>query len=240
MYPSSSDELPCDSTSLATSNSARLTWYRRIPPMPPKPCTNCEPSSDRSVTNSRLHPKLLYSFASHSSMLPLSIDSNSAPVSWSLKFFWSFSCSGVRCTMCVSPVVALESTCLLTSMFSQIISVSTAPISRHISVSLTPKQYLPLSCAISSKNFPISFFSLTNLTLPRVSALSSIACENPFSPPYETSTIIRIIGVNRMSKRSLCMSWFLKSALPAITSPLTFGLSCVMKCAVVSSAIFRT
>ena len=87
---------------------------------------------------------------------------------------------------------------------------------------------------------PISFFSLTNLTFPSVSAESSMAWENPFSPPYDTSTIIRMMGVSRMSNRSLCMSWFLKSADPAMTSPLTFGRSFVMKCCVVSSAILRT
>ena len=56
----------------------------------------------------------------------------------------------------------------------------------------------------------------------------------------ETSTIIRMMGCRRMSKRSDCNSWFLKSAEPAMTRPLTFGLSAVMKCCVVNSAILRT
>ena len=45
------------------------------------------------------------------------------------------------------------------SRFSQQIRVSTAPISKALRVSSTPKQYLPVSWEISSKYFPISFFS---------------------------------------------------------------------------------
>ena len=38
-----------------------------------------------------------------------------------------------------------------TSRFSHTMSVSTAPMSKHCSVSSTPKQYLPVSWLISSK-----------------------------------------------------------------------------------------
>ncbi len=59
--------------------------------------------------------------------------------------------------------------------FSYTISVSTAPISRPLSVSLMPKQNLPVSCEISSKYLEMSFFSCTNLTFESVSDESSIA-----------------------------------------------------------------
>ena len=52
-----------------------------------------------------------------------------------------------------------------------------------------PKQNFPVSCEISSKYLEISFFSCTNFTFVSVSEESSIAWLNPFSPPYETSTV---------------------------------------------------
>jgi hypothetical protein len=70
----------------------------------------------------------------------------------------------------------------VTSRFSQTMSVSTAPISRPLRVSSIPKTNLPVSRAISSKNFWIRRFSWTNLTLLSESAASSIAWLNPFSP----------------------------------------------------------
>jgi hypothetical protein len=63
-------------------------------------------------------------------------------------------------------------------------SVSTAPISRHASVSLTLNTNLPVSWLISSKKRLIRRFSCTNLTLDSMSADSSIAWLNPFSPPF--------------------------------------------------------
>lgn len=45
---------------------------------------------------------------------------------------------------------------------------STAPASSACSVSLTPNTYLPVSCATSSKNFPIVFFSWMNFTFCRL------------------------------------------------------------------------
>ena len=99
----------------------------------------------------------------------------------------------------------------LTSRFSQTMRVSTAPISRHCSVSATPNTYFPVSWLISSKNlraaggcqvtrapqwspdagkqhcgwahFEMRRFSCTNFTFARVSALSSMAWLKPFSPP---------------------------------------------------------
>jgi len=53
--------------------------------------------------------------------------------------------------------------------------VSTAPSSRALRVSSTPKQYLPVSWLISSKYFWISLFSWTNLTFERESDELSIA-----------------------------------------------------------------
>ena len=53
--------------------------------------------------------------------------------------------------------------------------VSTAPISRHDSVSATPDTYLPVSWLISSKNLPMSRFSCTNFTFAKVSLDSSMA-----------------------------------------------------------------
>ena len=61
------------------------------------------------------------------------------------------------------------------SRFSQQMRVSTAPISSALRVSSTPKQYLPVSWEISSKYFPISFFSWINFTFARDSAANSIA-----------------------------------------------------------------
>ena len=75
-------------------------------------------------------------------------------------------------------------------------------VGRTLSVSSTPKQYLPVSWEISSKyleklafvkfrqimkpNLPISFFSWMNLTLANDSAASSIACngENSVKKRY--------------------------------------------------------
>jgi hypothetical protein len=82
----------------------------------------------------------------------------------------------------------------LTSMFSHTMSVSTAPMSRHISVSATPKQYLPVSCEISSKYLLTSFFSWMNLTLDRHSADSSIACSQRYHITHrseERHTVVR-------------------------------------------------
>ena len=159
----------------------------------------------------------------------------------------------------------------LTSMFSHTMSVSTAPMSRHISVSATPKQYLPVSCEISSKYLLTSFFSWMNLTLDRHSADSSIACSQryhtplrreahsgtvrtaavdelraagedsltwlkPFSPPYETSTVLRTMAANLPSNRSDMPRTFLKSADPARMIPDTLGESFVMNICVASSA----
>jgi hypothetical protein len=39
-------------------------------------------------------------------------------------------------------------------------------------------------------DIPMSFFSWMNLTFDKASAASSIAWLNPFSPPYDTSTIL--------------------------------------------------
>ena len=51
---------------------------------------------------------------------------------------------------------------------------------------------------------PISFFSWMNLTFPSASEASSIAWLNPFSPPYETSTIFITLACNRYNQRTQC------------------------------------
>ena len=83
----------------------------------------------------------------------------------------------------VAPVTVFISVYRFTSSDSHTMSVSTAPISKHASVSATPKTNLPVSCEISSKNLEIRRFSWTNLTLARASAESSMAWLKPFSPP---------------------------------------------------------
>ena len=73
------------------------------------------------------------------------------PVSLSTKWEVSFSCSSVRYLIIVSLVAVFISTWRLISRFSHTMSVSTAPMSRHCSVSSTPKQNFPVSWLISSK-----------------------------------------------------------------------------------------
>ena len=107
-------------------------------------------------------------------------------------------------------------------------------------VSFTPKHTLPVSCEISSKYPLISFFSWMNLTLPSVSAASSIAWLKPFSPPYDTSTILITFCCNRRSNMSDRLSSVLKSAEPARMSPATLHLSLVMNIRTASSATLRT
>lgn len=103
------------------------------------------------------------------------------------------------------------------SKFSQQIKVSTEPNSKALKVSSTPKQYLPVSCEISSKYLkcnkrqqiskitmflnvniltylPINFFSWMNFTFCKDSAANSIAWLKPFSPPYDTSTSLMILA----------------------------------------------
>ena len=65
----------------------------------------------------------------------------------------------------------------MVSRFSQTMSVSTAPMSSPLRVSSIPNTNFPVSSAISSKNFWMSFFSWTNLTLASESAARSMACE---------------------------------------------------------------
>lgn len=45
-------------------------------------------------------------------------------------------------------------------------------------------------------DIPMSFFSCMNLTFDKASAASSIAWLNPFSPPYDTSTILMTFACN--------------------------------------------
>ena len=103
-----------------------------------------------------------------------------------------------------------------------------------------PKQNLPVSCEISSKYLEISFFSCTNLTFESVSAESSIAWLKPFSPPYDTSTVLMTFAVRRWSKQSAWKRSFLKSAEPARMMPATLTLSLVMKSCFAISATFVT
>mmetsp|Transcript_17353 Transcript_17353/g.53766 ORF Transcript_17353/g.53766 Transcript_17353/m.53766 type:complete len:208 (+) Transcript_17353:208-831(+) len=207
--------------------------------MPPKPLQNWLPSCERLVTNSSVQPNFLYSSANHSSSGLASTLSRSTPVSLSWNENAS-SCAGLRLTTCSSPVAELRSTWRMMSRFSHTMSVSTAPISRQHNVSRTPNTYLPVSWLISSKNLDSNFFSWTNLTLARHSALSSMACAKPFSPPYETSTMLSTTCLSRMSKSSDSDSTVLKSAEPARMSPATLGLSLVINICVHASAVLRT
>ncbi len=68
-------------------------------------------------------------------------------------------CSADKCLTSIFCVVGLSSSYLSQSSASHTMSVSTAPMSRHMSVSLTPNTYLPLSWEISSKNLPMRRFS---------------------------------------------------------------------------------
>lgn len=88
------------------------------------------------------------------------------------------SSAGQRCTNGTRshvPPAAFRKVFLIVSSASHTISVSTAPMSDALSVSLIPKQYLPVSSAISSKYFWMSRFSWTNLTFASESAASSMA-----------------------------------------------------------------
>ena len=73
--------------------------------------------------------------------------------SLSVKCDLSFSCSGVKCKIlgCDDSAPGTFSTYRTMSKFSQQIKISTAPSSRAMSVSSSPKQYLPVSWLISSK-----------------------------------------------------------------------------------------
>ena len=139
------------------------------------------------------------------------------PVAASLKCESFCSCSGVRCSTRSSPVELFFTSSLFTDRFSHTMIVSTELISsactttsgqvrsavgygmawngragqgrvgRTCSVSCTMKQYLPVSCEISSKYLCSSRFSCTSFTLARHSADSSMAWLKPGSMPYDTS-----------------------------------------------------
>lgn len=73
------------------------------------------------------------------------------------------------------PPAAFLKTYRVTSKFSHTINVSTAPISNPFKLSSIPNTNRPVSSAISSKYFWMSFFSWTNLTFDKESAARSMA-----------------------------------------------------------------
>jgi hypothetical protein len=70
----------------------------------------------------------------------------------------------------------------------------------------------------------------------RAAGEDSLTWLKPFSPPYETSTVLRTMAANLPSNRSDMPRTFLKSADPARMIPDTLGESFVMNICVASSA----
>src|SRR6267154_4093146 len=97
---SSSSEKNSSSSSSAEAKLVKSTLYLNRPPIPPNPLTNCAPSCERFVTNSRFAPNSLYFSANHSSRGCGSwACSISRPVDLSTNFSRSFSCSLLTCVM---------------------------------------------------------------------------------------------------------------------------------------------
>lgn len=156
----------------------------------------------------------------------------------SLYFNASVKSSFTNITFISSYFIGFFISSLVQSKFSNIKIVSAIPEVIVFIESSIPKQTKPVSVAIWSKNLLISYFSLTNFTDLSDSSASVIAWLNPFSNPYDVSTILITYFANLPSNIYDYLSLFLKSADPAKINPLTFILSLVIKWVTANSATF--